>query len=277
MRLSVPAAAFAAFALAAVANAAPAPRPAAPAAPEAAPAPPPPPRQAGGIDLTGYWVSVVTEDWRWRMMTPPKGDYTSVPLNAEGKRVADGWDIEKDKAPGLECQAYGMPALMRLPGRLHITWQDDQTLKIEADAGTQTRELHFNAVAAGPPSWQGTSHAAWEDTRYEASGLGILTIPPAPPSFALKVTTSDLRAGYLRRNGVPYSDQAVVTEYYDILRHTDGQDWLVVTTVVDDPRYLQQPFITTTHFKREKDGAKWAPTPCQVIPPTRGPRPAYPQ
>lgn len=264
---------------AALATQAPPPRPAAaPPAVAPTPAPPPTPRQAAHTDLTGYWVSVITEDWRWRMMTPPKGDYTSVPLNAAGKRVADAWDIEKDRAPGLECQAYGAPALMRLPGRLHIAWENDTALKIESDAGSQVRELKFTAQPEpAARTWQGVTRAEWENTTYEASGLAILAIPPAPPSFALKATTTGLRPGYLRRNGVPYSERAVVTEYFDTLKHTDGVEWLVITTIVTDPQYLQQPFITTTHFKREADGSKWAPTPCQVVPPTRGPRPAFPQ
>ena len=104
---------------------------------------PPSARVAAPVDLTGYWVSVVTEDWRFRMVTPPKGDYASVPLNAEGRRVADTWDASKD---GL-CDAYGAAGLMRMPGRLHITWEDDSTLKIETDAGQQTRLLRF-----GPPN-----------------------------------------------------------------------------------------------------------------------------
>src|SRR6516164_1815309 len=54
------------------------------------------------VDLTGYWVSLVTEDWRYRMVTPPKGDYPSIPLNAEGRRVADAWDPAKDEAAGLQ-------------------------------------------------------------------------------------------------------------------------------------------------------------------------------
>jgi hypothetical protein len=79
---------------------------------------------------------------------------------------------------------------------------------------------------------------------------------------SLKVVTTNLRAGYLRRNGVPYSDDAVVTEYFDRVTAYDS-DWLVVLTVVDDPRYLNQPFITSTHFKRDADASKWAPTPCE--------------
>src|SRR3984957_10252881 len=117
-------------------------------------------RAAAPVDLTGYWVSVVTEDWRFRMVTPPKGDYQSVPLNAEGRRVADTWDPSKDGA----CEAYGAAGVMRMPGRLHITWQDDSTLKIETDAGQQTRLFHFGGETPrnATPSWQGYSAAKWE-------------------------------------------------------------------------------------------------------------------
>ena len=76
------------------------------------------PRAAAQIDLTGYWVSVVNEDWRWRMVTPPKGDYSSVPMTDEARKLADAWDVSKDG----RCEAYGAAALMRMPTRLHITW-----------------------------------------------------------------------------------------------------------------------------------------------------------
>ena len=135
-------------------------------------------KTAAPIDITGYWVAVITEDWRWRMLTPPKGDYASVPINNEGRRVADGWDLAKDEAAGLQCKPYGVGNIMRMPGRMHITWQDDTTLKVDFDAGTQTRLLHFGPstgsgpsraesrdgqkpAAPGPPSWQGYSHAEW--------------------------------------------------------------------------------------------------------------------
>jgi hypothetical protein len=236
-------------------------------------------RAAANIDLTGYWVSFVTEDWRFRMVTPPQGDYTGVPLNAEGLRVAETWTWEKERAAGEPCRAYGAPTLMRRPTRLRISWRDDQALAVETDAGTQTRVLTFgrNAVAPrGRRTWQGVSSAAWEDTTIPASGLAILTMPPPPPSHALKVTTTGLRPGYLRANGVPYSERTVMTEYFDTFTHRGGQEWLVITTVVDDPTYLQQPFITTTHFKKEADGSRWQPTPCAIEPPTRGPRPVPP-
>ena len=119
--------------------------------------PPPPPKAAAPIDLTGYWVALVTEDWRWRMVTPPKGDYASVPLNPEGRKVADTWDPAKDESAGNQCKAYGAAALLRVPTRLHIQWDDDNTLRIDTDAGTQTRLLHFGKVQppAGEPTWQG--------------------------------------------------------------------------------------------------------------------------
>jgi hypothetical protein len=212
-----------------------------------------PQRATAPIDLSGYWVSVVTEDWRWRMLTPPKGDYASVPLNAAGKRVADGWDPSKASSDG--CKAYGAAAVMREPGRLHITWDGDMALKIEADAGAQTRLLLFDKSAKPAPerSWQGQSIAEWEFA-------GPRGATPRPG--ALKAVTRNLRAGYLRKNGVPYSEDAVVTEYFDRFS-SSGSDWLTVITIVDDPKYLTQPFITSTHFKREPDGSKWMQRPCE--------------
>ena len=80
---------------------------------------------AAPIDLTGQWVAIVNEDWRWRMVTPPKGDYASVPLNDEGRRVADTGTAAQDGA----CEAYGAAALMRMPTRLRIRWDGDDTLE----------------------------------------------------------------------------------------------------------------------------------------------------
>ena len=105
-------------------------------------------RQAAPVDLTGTWVSVVTEDWRWRMVTPPEGDVASIPVNAEGRKAAAAWNRDADAASGNQCKAFGAGGIMRQPGRLRISWQDDQTLKLEFDAGTQTRLLHFDPARA---------------------------------------------------------------------------------------------------------------------------------
>src|SRR5579871_1199429 len=148
------------------------------------------------IDLTGYWVSVITEDWRWRMLTPPKGDYTSVPLNAEGQRATQAWDLAKDVAEGYQCKPFGVGGIMRLPGRLHVTWQDPNTLKIEADAGTQTRQLRFGNPErqAGDKTWQGRSAAQWD------YGTLVGGAPERGMRASLKVATTNMRAGYLRKN-----------------------------------------------------------------------------
>src|ERR1700733_9598138 len=198
------------------------------------------------VDLTGYWVAFVTEDWRFRMITPRKGDYQPVPMTPEARKAADAWDPAADEAAGNQCKAYGAAALMRLAARFHITWQDENTLRVDSDAGTQTRLLHFSAAQApaGERTWQGYSSAQWEK-----------------PS-SLKVATTNLRSGYLRKNGVPYSENAAVTEYFDIAPIPGGGPVLLVTAIVDDPQNLRQPFTTSSQLKKEADGSKWDPTPC---------------
>jgi len=263
---------------------------------------PPVPRTAQAaapVDLTGYWVSVVSEDWRHRMATPRKGDYESLPLSAEGRRAADAWDLEKDNAAGLQCKAFGIGGIMRQPGRLHIAWQDENTLKVDFDAGTQTRLLNFDK-SKQPPSdktWQGFSVAEWEgpnigglgglgrgargaepdnSRQIEPGGGGRgLRGGPAPPGSinqggSLKVVTTRFREGYLRKNGVPYSENASITEYFHRLpKHPNGDEWLLVVTVIEDPKYLTQPFYTSTQFKLEPNGSKWSPRPCQTAPPPK--------
>ncbi len=208
-------------------------------------------------DLTGYWVSIVTEDWRWRMLVPARGDYQSVPINETARKTADLWDPAKDEAAGEQCKSFAAPAIMRVPGRLHITWQDDNTLKVDTDAGQQTRLLHFgNWKAPGSPAtWQGDSVALWEIS----GGRGA----EGPPKYGdLKVVTTHIRPGYLRKNGIPYSANAELTEYWDVNKEANGDQWLVVTTVVHDPMYLYQDWITSLHFRKEPDGSKWDPQPC---------------
>jgi hypothetical protein len=225
-----------------------------------------PPRDAAPIDLTGYWVSVVSEDWRWRMVTPLKGDSASVPINGEAKKLVAAWDPAKDEAAGLQCKAYGAAAIMRVPGRVHITWPDENTLKVETDAGTQTRLFHFGGTVpqATPPSRQGYSVARWESGPAAPQGGFGLGLGPRQGirSRSLEVVTTHLIPGYLRKNGVPYSASTQVTEYYDRFTEPNGDERFMVMTIVTDPQYLAVPFVTTTDFKKEPDGSKWDPTPC---------------
>ena len=222
------------------------------------------PQSIAPLDLTGYWVSLVTEDWRYRMIVPDKGDFQSVPLNPEGIKVADTWDPARDQADGNQCKSYAAPAIMRVPGRLHITWENDNTLRIDTDSGTQTRLLHFGADAPEhfAPQWQGYSLASWEgmgpqSARAQGGGEG------QRPGY-LKVVTTHLKPGYLRKNGVPYSANAELLEYFDSFKELNGDIWLVVTTIVTDPQYLTVPFVTSTHFRKQMDASGWDPTPCRA-------------
>jgi len=229
--------------------------------------PPQTPREAAPFDLTGQWVSVVTEDWQWRMVTPQKGDYASIPINAEGRKVADGWDLAKDKTENNLCKAFGAAGLMRLPLRMRISWQDDSTLKLDTDAGTQTRLLRFSAQAPEPSAertWQGVSRAAWYK-QPQGRGLGLGRGGGA--GFAggnLRVTTTNMRAGYLRKNGVPYSEDASLMEYFNRHDEPNGDQWITLTRVITDPKYLNQNYVVSESFKKETDTSKWAPTPCEV-------------
>ena len=219
--------------------------------------PPPTPQAAAPIDVTGYWVAVVNEDWRWRMVTPPKGDYASVPMTDEARAVADMWDESQDGS----CKAYGVGGLMRMPTRINVTWESDSVLQIETDAGMQTRRILFDGSAAsGARTLQGHSVAEWE--RPAARGRGANAV--RPPGGSLTVTTTNMTDGWLRKNGVPYSENAVVTEYVDRFPSPNGDEWVTYTTIVDDPLYLNQPFVTSSHFKKEPDGSKWDPTPCSM-------------
>lgn len=215
------------------------------------------PRARATNDLTGNWVAVITEEWRWRMVTPDKGDFTSIPVSDEGRRVAGLWD------PSMEgsCKAYGAAGLMRMPTRLRISWDGDDVLKVESDAGQQTRLLQFAPKGQpGPRSLQGFSVAEWESLGVPgARGGGRGGAVP----LALKVTTTNLSEAWLRRNGVAYSDATTLLEYWDKVTFPNGDSWLTVSQYVNDPKYLTGEYTTSMHFKKEPDGSKWKPTPCR--------------
>jgi hypothetical protein len=225
--------------------------------------PPATAREAAPIDLTGLWVSIVNEDWRWRMVTAPRGDFPGVPLNPAGRKIAETWNPATDGS----CRAFGAANLLRMPTHVRISWSDEATLKVETDNGQQTRLLRFTASPARGSSPQGHSIAEWKRTLPPSNPfLGFpLGGGPPPPGGSLKVVTTNLSGGWLRRNGVPYSARATVTEYYDRFSSPDGAEWFVVTTAVEDPEYLLTRFVTSSHFRRETDAGKWNPRPCKPV------------
>jgi len=223
--------------------------------------PPAPPvaKASAPVDLTGYWVSMIVDEWRFRV-TPQKGDILYLPINAAARQLAMAWDPAKDEAEGKQCKAYGAVGLMQRPGRLHITWQDDNTLRVDADAGGQTRLFHFGAPAPSKtePSWQGYSVAQWQLPNF---GRGRAPAPGTVPGN-LKVVTTNMLPGYIRKNGVPYSGNAVLTEYFNRITGAENDSYLVLTAMVDDPMYLNQPFVRSYQFKKQADATGWSPTPC---------------
>ena len=241
-------------------------------------------KAAAPIDLTGYWTAVITEDWHVRMPTARRGDFGSgppgtlsqvgtgrlgegenpaqdgnIPYNLKGAQAAMVWDPAKDAAEGNPCKAYGAPGIMRQPTHLHFAWQDDNTLKMEADFGNQTRLFHFGAASPSQePSLQGFSAASWiimggagGQANYERSG-------------SLKVITTHLKPGYYWKNGMPYTGNAVLKENFFLLQLPDNSTWLTLTQQVDDPEYLKEPFVVNYHFKKLPDASKWNPTACPV-------------
>ena len=266
------------------------------------PAAPPTARAVAPIDLTGYWTAVVTEDWHVRMLTAPKGDFgvgapgvienpgvgllgvgpnpaarSNIPYNVAGAQAAMKWDPAKDEAEGERCKAYGAAGIMRQPTHLRITWQDDETLKLEADSGTQTRLFHFGPPTRGgrmdfsnatyfpeapvkfdpppgvKPSRQGYSIASW-------------TIVPGSGNVeaggSLKVVTSRLMPGYYWKNGMPYTANATLTEYFRLMELPDKSEWIRFTQIAEDPEYLTQPWVVNYSFKKLPDGSRWNPTAC---------------
>ena len=219
-------------------------------------------RSTAPIDLTGNWVSLVTNEWRWRMLTPPKGEYDVIPLNAAARKVADSWNPAQDEAAGVQCRSYGAAVIMQVPGRLRISWADDDTLRVDTDAGQQTRLFRFGrqAIPGGEPTWQGHSAAQWQPARGQARE--VQAEPRPARTGTLKVVTTRLRPGYLRKNGVPYSSDATVTEYFTPFTDARGNQYFNVQVIVEDPQYLTDVYVRSMQFRKEPDGSKWNPQPC---------------
>ena len=218
-------------------------------------------------DPTGYWVSVVTQHWHYRMRMPPRGDFAKIPMSADGRRIFDAWDPLADQANGEECRAYGSGNIMRIPGRLHIHWAGDNTLQIDTDSGTQTRLLQFAPDMPAEqvaPSWQGRSFAGWVGREGAPEGDRYADQNDPNATGYLAVSTTRLRPGYLLKNGVPYSESSRLEEYFYTFMEPNGDTWLVVTTIITDPEYLSRPHVTSNQFKKLPNDSGWDPTPCRI-------------
>lgn len=248
--------------------------------PRGAAAVPPSARDQAPWDPSGYWVSLITQNWRHRMVVVGPGDYIGVPINAEAKKVADAWNPAK--AAGKECEAHGGGIVMDLPERLHISWQDANDLRVDTDTAMQTRMLHFLPTRGGapggvqaaptsrPPTAMAPTRQGYSVARWVLPGGGQRFGPAgrAPHSHygSIEVTTDHLLPGLLRTNGIPYSAGAKKTEWWDLRKEATGEQWLVISTTLVDPQYLTKPYVYDPIFQKEADGAKWDPTACSLTP-----------
>jgi len=225
-------------------------------------------QQAAPVDLTGYWGSIITQDWLYRVVVNQRGNYVGIPINVHAREVADAWNRSTDEAAGKQCEAYGAPAILRLPEHLHISWLDPQTLQVQIDAGMQTRLLRFAPTPGqmhGPPSLQGISVAQWMPYQEGPGFVGAATRRGMRAHYGwLQVTTTDMQPGLLRKNGVPYSGETHMSENWAVNADPEGDRWLVVTTTLDDPTYLQVPYILEDIFQKQPDATQWDPSPCSL-------------
>lgn len=226
-------------------------------------------RARAPFDPAGYWVALVTRDWRLRMVVPGKGEYDGIPINLAAKEFADAWNPATDVAADKQCEAYGGGIIMDVPERLQITWRDDNTLQVRTDSGMQTRELHFEpdpAQAYAQASWQGYSTAVWQTHYVPPPNVFRAEIqPPKPPPWGtIKVTTTRMLPGLIRKNGVPYSGQSSLVEYWEDQKGPTQAEYLIVSAVLTDPVYLRDGYYYTANFQREPNADKWDPTSCSL-------------
>ena len=205
------------------------------------------------IDFTGEWAPLYHEDSPERLPGPELGDYLELPINEAARMRAESYDADRiSVVQEYQCRPHGA----------------DYALRIDTDEGMQTRLLHFDGKppANAGPSWQGYSVANWEKPPRgpgtPAPGLGA--VRQGLQGRAPEVVTTQLRSGYLRKNGAPYSANAVVREFYDLFTERNGDTWFVVTTVVEDPTYLTEPFVTSSNFKKQPNASGFNPTPCSA-------------
>ncbi|MGH8144573.1 MAG: hypothetical protein ACREU2_18940 [Steroidobacteraceae bacterium] len=224
-------------------------------------------RARAPFDPSGYWVSLITQNWRYRMVVPARGDYAGIPINARAKQFADAWSATADIAAGKQCEAYGAPGIMQIPERLQISWQDDDTLRVDTDAGRQVRLLHFKhdpSAEKPAPTLQGYSAARWQLFMLSNSFGAVDEASKGRRYGSLVVNTDDLLPGLLRKNGVPYGADTKMSEYWKLFG-LGADQWLTISTSVDDPEYLSGPYVYDSIFQREAGASQRDPSPCSLM------------
>jgi len=211
------------------------------------------PKDGSPVRHPGYWVSVVTEDWRFRHGDSPKGIYTGVSLNAEGRKIADAWDPANDEATGEQCRATGLRTSCGCPDAF-TSLQDEQTLKIETDAAKQT--VCYISIAI---------RGRGEIGRVFRKRHGTDPVGPRYRSSRFSEGCHDQpQAGILAKEGVPYSASAVLTEYFDRVIEPTARRNLAITSTVRIQCIWRSRSSRHSHYKKQTDSSGWNPTPCSA-------------
>ena len=199
------------------------------------------------VDLSGGWAQRFHEDLPERGAGPDIGDYLGLPINDAARLRADSWDAAKWTMPERQCEPhpadYGPrgPASMRISSTVDPVSQDVISWHTTLMWMLPHRTIYMDGRSRPSPyaqhTWQGFSTGEWEGDM-------------------LKVTTTHLKEGWLRRNGVPRSEKATLVEYF--IRHGN---YLTLVTVVKDPVYLTEPFVRTSNWVADP-GFQLSPFSC---------------
>ena len=199
------------------------------------------------VELSGGWGQRFHEDLPERGAGPEIGDYVGLPMNDAARLRADSWDAGKWTMLERQCEPHPADYAPRGPASMRITSTVDPVSQDVISWHTTMmwmlpqRAIHMDGRARPSPyaqhSWQGFSTGEWEGDM-------------------LKVTTTHLKEGWLRRNGVPRSDKATLIEYF--IRHGD---YLTLVTIVKDPVYLTEPFVRTSNWVADA-GFQLSPFSC---------------
>ena len=204
-------------------------------------------------DFSAVWSAITQEDWAERAPGSEIGDFGGLPINAAALRRAESWDPSLFAIPEYQCRVHAADYAQNF---------SDARIWEERDRETQTLiAIHIHYFA-----WQ-TERTIWMDGRKHPSDLEPYTSMgfstgewTGPSKTILKIDTSHLLEFYIRRNGIPRSDKAKVTEY--LVMH--GDNMLTWTVIIDDPIYLEEPFIRNRDFNRAVD-REIAPYPCESV------------
>lgn len=202
------------------------------------------------LNLVGYWNPIFHEDFEERIPGPAMGDYLGLPISDAARLRAESWDASLLTVPEHQCKPHPSTYGFRGVGMLRI-WEDrdektQQLVKLDTHIAWQAQHREIWMDGRPHPSeyarhtWQGFSTGRFEGD-------------------VLVVETTHLKAAWIRRNGLPLSDRATMTDRF--YRHGD---LLTHVMIVEDPVYLTEPLVKTNGFELVPNGTM-DPYPCEIV------------